>query len=98
MHDLLLANQHELTPPDLVRYAQECGLDLVRFSEDLKRHVHAPRVAGDVESADASDVAGTPTFFINGRRHYGAYDIDTLTRAVRFARDHSMARSGTERA
>jgi Na+/H+ antiporter NhaA len=92
MHDLLLANQHELTPPDLVRYAQECGLDVARFSDDLTRHVHAPRVAGDVESADASDVAGTPTFFINGRRHHGAYDIETLTRAVRFARDHSMAR------
>ena len=37
-------------------------------------------------SADASGVAGTPTFFINGRRHQGAYDIDTLTDAVQKAR------------
>jgi protein-disulfide isomerase len=39
-----------------------------------------------VASADASGVAGTPTFFVNGKRHHGAYDIDTLTRAVETAR------------
>jgi protein-disulfide isomerase len=39
-----------------------------------------------VDSADLSGVSGTPTFFINGRRHYGAYDIDTLTTEVRTAR------------
>jgi Na+/H+ antiporter NhaA len=97
MHDLLLANQNKLTPQDLLRYAGECGLDIPRFSDDLKRHVYAPRVASDVESADASDVAGTPTFFINGRRHHGAYDIGTLAKAIRFARDHSVARGATER-
>ncbi len=48
-------------------------------------HEHAPRVAEDVASADASGVSGTPTFFINGRRHQGAYDIDTLTAAVKAA-------------
>jgi hypothetical protein len=36
----------------------------------------------DVDGADLSGVNGTPTFFINGRRHYGAYDIDTLSEAV----------------
>ena len=45
-----------------------------------------PRIAEDVDSADLSGVSGTPTFFINGRRHYGAYDIDTLSAAVRVAR------------
>jgi protein-disulfide isomerase len=39
-----------------------------------------------VASADASGVAGTPTFFINGRRHYGAYNIETLTEAVQRAK------------
>ena len=43
------------------------------------------RVAEDVRSADASGVSGTPTFFVNGRRHQGVYDIDTLTRAVKAA-------------
>ena len=44
-------------------------------------------MARDVESADASGVAGTPTFFVNGRRHYGAYDLDSLTAAVRNAQE-----------
>jgi protein-disulfide isomerase len=48
--------------------------------------VGASRIAEDVDGADLSGVSGTPTFFINDRRHYGAYDIDTLSRAVRTAR------------
>jgi protein-disulfide isomerase len=38
-----------------------------------------------VDDADMSGVSGTPTFFVNGLRHQGAYDIDTLTGAVRAA-------------
>ena len=45
----------------------------------------ANRIADDVDGADLSGVSGTPTFFINGRRHYGAYDIGTLSDAVRAA-------------
>jgi Na+/H+ antiporter NhaA len=86
MHDLLLEHQDELAPKDLARHAGQLGLDEERFWEDLRRRAHAPRVAEDVASADASGVAGTPTFFINGRRHHGAYDVDTLTAAVRKAR------------
>ena len=86
MHDLLLQHQQELRPVHLVRYAADLGLDVDRFREDLRRHVGAARVAEDVDSAASSRVAGTPTFFINGRRHYGAYDIDTLTAAVKTAK------------
>jgi Na+/H+ antiporter NhaA len=85
MHDRLLAHQDELRPIELARHANELGLDLDRFWSDLRGREHAARVAEDVASADASDVTGTPSFFINGRRHTGAYDIDTLTRAVRAA-------------
>jgi protein-disulfide isomerase len=52
----------------------------------LRSREGAARVAEDVDSADLSGVSGTPTFFINGRRHYGAYDIETLTSAVQAAR------------
>ena len=78
LHDLLLAHQDALRLDDLVRYAGELGLDVERFTEDLRDHVGASRVADDVDSADLSGVSGTPTFFINGRRHFGAYDIATL--------------------
>src|SRR5438067_4691850 len=46
---------------------------------------HVRGAADDVDSADLSGVSGTPTFFVNGRRHYGAYDIATLSAAVRAA-------------
>jgi Na+/H+ antiporter NhaA len=96
MHDKLLDHQDELTAPDLTRYAQELGLDVDRLGEELRRHEHAARVADDVATADESSVAGTPTFFINGRRHQGAYDIDTLTAAVRKARKAVRLRAGVK--
>jgi protein-disulfide isomerase len=86
MYDALLAHQDALTPQGIGQIAQELSLDVDRFWEELRRHEYAPRVAEDVASADSSGVSGTPTFFINGRRHHGAYDIDTLAAAVRAAR------------
>jgi protein-disulfide isomerase len=85
MHDLLLDHQDALRPSDLIDYAGQLGLDAERFTNELREHAGAARVAEDVDSADLSGVSGTPTFFINGRRHYGAYDIGTLTAAVRAA-------------
>ncbi|MDQ4048299.1 MAG: Na+/H+ antiporter NhaA [Actinomycetota bacterium] len=86
MHDSLLDHEGELTPSDIGRCAEVIGLDVERFWNDLRHREHAGRVAEDVASADASGVAGTPTFFINGRRHPGAYDVASLTDAVQKAR------------
>jgi Na+/H+ antiporter NhaA len=86
MHDKLLAAQDELTAQDLKRHAEDLGLDVDRFWDEVRRREHAERVAEDVASADTSGVAGTPSFFINGRRHHGAYDVATLSAAVRAAR------------
>jgi Na+/H+ antiporter NhaA len=85
MHDLLLDHQDALEPDDLVAYAEALGLDVDRFRDDLQSRVGAAHVAADVDGADLSGVSGTPTFFINGRRHYGAYDIDSLSALVRAA-------------
>jgi Na+/H+ antiporter NhaA len=86
MHDLLLDHQDALKPSDLMRYAGQIGLDTEQFAGDLRKHRGRGRVAEDVDSADLSSVSGTPTFFINGQRHYGAYDIATLSAAVKAAR------------
>lgn len=86
MHDLLLDHQGALLKRDLVGYAEQLDLDVPLFTKDLHQHVGAARVAQDVDSADLGGVSGTPTFFINGRRHHGAFDIQTLTNAVRLAR------------
>ncbi|WP_089205229.1 Na+/H+ antiporter NhaA [Streptosporangium subroseum] len=93
MHDRLLEDQGELSVRDLIRHAEVLGLDVEQFHRDLREHLGAPRVAEDVDSADLSGVSGTPTFFLNGRRHQGAYDIATLSAAVRAARARAAIRS-----
>jgi Na+/H+ antiporter NhaA len=85
-HALLFAHQDALKPKELIGYAEQLGLDVERFRRELRDGGHAGRVARDVESADLSGVSGTPTFFVNGARHHGAYDVDALTAAVKAAR------------
>jgi protein-disulfide isomerase len=97
MHDLLFAHQDALRPRDLVGYAEQLGLDVERFTTALREHTAASRVAEDVDSADLSGVSGTPTFFVNGRRHHGAYDIATLSAAVRVAGAQALVATAPER-
>jgi Na+/H+ antiporter NhaA len=86
LHDLMLDHQRALRSADLIGYAEDLGLDVGRFRDDLERGVGTTHIAEDVDSADLSGVSGTPTFFINGRRHHGAYDLATLSAEVRAAR------------
>jgi Na+/H+ antiporter NhaA len=92
MHDLLLRHQGDLLMRDLIRYAGDIGIDTTRFRDHLARRAGAARVAEDVDSADLSGVSGTPTFFINDRRHHGAYDISVLTTAVQTAKARAEVR------
>jgi len=97
MHDILLRHQGDLRPSPIGAYAREIGLDADAILEALSGHTYAPRMSEDVASADESGVSGIPTFFINGRRRYGAYDIETLTATVTAARGRALllARSWT---
>ncbi|MFL6050733.1 MAG: Na+/H+ antiporter NhaA [Gaiellales bacterium] len=90
MHDLLLSNQGAQRPGDLVGYAEQLGLDVDRFRDHMRRGAGVERIDQDVDSADMSGVSGTPTFFINGRRHNGAYDLPTLSAEVRVARARTL--------
>ncbi len=82
MHDRLFAHQGQLGSADLLGHAAAVGLDVARFARDLGAGRHARRVAHDVESAGASGVTGTPTFYVGGRRHTGPTDADTLATAL----------------
>ena len=94
MHDMLLQRQEHLRLPDMSAYASDLGLDVESFERDLGQRSFRDRVARDVLSADLSGVSGTPTFFINGQRHYGAYDFDTLRTAVQTAHDEAGVARG----
>ena len=78
--------------PTLERHAVELGNDVEKVRSDLQSPLLAERVAADLDSSDRSGVSGTPTFFVNGRRHYGAYDIDALSQDVSIA--HARAQLG----
>jgi Na+/H+ antiporter NhaA len=90
MHDILLTHQGDLDIADLVRYAEQLELDVERFEDDLRTRAGAAHIAEDVDSADLSGVTGTPTFFVNGRRHHGAYDIDSLKASVHTAKARAV--------
>jgi protein-disulfide isomerase len=94
MHDLLFENQRHLTDADLRSHAQSLGLDLVRFDDELARHVHADRVREDFMSGVRSGVNGTPTFFINGMRHDDSFDFDTLLAALERAAPSALQAGG----
>lgn len=93
VHDAMLAHQDRLDEAHLVELATSLGLDTDRLLADIAARRFSGRIAEDVRSADASGVAGTPTFFINGQRHYGRYDIDSLKAAVAAAHEAASVRS-----
>jgi protein-disulfide isomerase len=82
MHDLLFKHAQELEEPRLVEYATELGLDVERFKTELAGDVYATHIQEDVASGVRSGVNGTPTFFINGKRHNGGYDYESLGAAL----------------
>jgi protein-disulfide isomerase len=82
MHDMLFENQRRLGTQDLLAYAGALGLELERVAEDLAEHRHAPKIRDDFLSGVRSGVNGTPTFFINGVRYDGGYDLASMLEAV----------------
>jgi protein-disulfide isomerase len=91
MHDMLFENQDRLAEPDLVHYARLLGLDVHTFERELIAGTYANRVAEDFLGGVRSGVHGTPTFFINGIRHEGSYDLPVLLGAVLAAADQLPA-------
>lgn len=82
MHDRLFERQFALDEDYLIEYAGDLGLDVERFRRELAARTYEPRVREDFRSGVLSGVNGTPTFFVNGVRHDGAWDVDALVAAT----------------
>ncbi len=82
MHDALLTFDAAPTMSLLIAAATALRLDLPAFRGEIARHVHVPRIREDFTSAVYSGVNGSPTFYINGVRHDGAWDSATMFSAV----------------
>ena len=85
MHDALFENQDDLGPDLFGKLAEDLRLDPKALYQSLDAGTLAPRVQADVQSGDDSDVAGTPTFFINGHLHEGNFDLRSLTKVLEAA-------------
>jgi protein-disulfide isomerase len=98
MHDVLLEHQRALEEADLLRYAEQLGLDARQVERELEAGTHAKRVRDDFRSGVRSGVNGTPTFFVNGVRYDGAWaDRDEFIGALRNAAPASHASQAAPR-
>jgi protein-disulfide isomerase len=82
MHDLLFENQERLGDELFSGLAQELELSGAALRQALEKGTFRARVRGDFTGGVRSGVNGTPTFFINGRRHDGSFDFDRLVSAI----------------
>jgi protein-disulfide isomerase len=85
MHDILYENRQALKDEDLMEYAALVGLDIPRFVREMREGRYLNRMREDFLSGARSGVNGTPTFFINGLRHDGPWDLATLMAAIEVA-------------
>lgn len=78
----LFADQENQRPSDIIRIARDLGLDVDRFERDLTAPEVTGRVQNDMLDAEAMGITSVPTLFVNGRRHVGPYDAQSLIRAL----------------
>ena len=83
MHDLLFEYQTRLDDAHLLRLAAKAGLDPQALAKALEDGTFRERVRKDFMSGVRSGVNGTPTFFINGVRYDGSWDLPDLLHALR---------------
>jgi len=74
MYDLLYQHQDNLRGHQLFAYANEIGLDMNRFEQDIQSQALASKIEADIESGLKSGVSGTPTFYINGEKFDGDWE------------------------
>src|SRR5258707_1826075 len=82
MHDKLYANFRDLAPEKINQWAKEAGLDLVRFTMDMKSGKYKPTVQKELDEGVAAGVQGTPTIFVNGKRYNGPIETAALEQVL----------------
>jgi protein-disulfide isomerase len=96
-HDALYENQPMLGPPLYAAIVSALGLSEEALLQALAAGTYRPMVEADFEGGVRSGVRGTPTFFINGHHHQGAYDLGSLAAAIEAYRRSAGSRYGEQR-
>ncbi len=81
-HDALFPAQPKLSRETMLAVGRDLGLDAERMATEMDEGVHRERIERDLRSAEQSGATGTPTFFVNGARFFGAYDATSLVEAL----------------
>jgi predicted DsbA family dithiol-disulfide isomerase len=84
-------DQDNQRPSDIIRVAHGLGLDVEQFEKDLISVEVTGRVRDDLLDAEAMNITAVPTLFINGGRHVGPYDVQSLLRALTAPTDIPVA-------
>lgn len=82
MHDTLFNHQQALENGYLVEYADQLGLDIPQFLQNLSKQTHIDRIQEDIKSGLRSGVTVAPALFINGIRYFGRWNKAQLMPAI----------------
>jgi protein-disulfide isomerase len=85
MHDKMYENQERLGEVLYLDLAEKLKLSTTSLRQALEQRTFEARVRADFKGGARSGVNGTPTFFINGQRHDGSFDFETLVSAIQQA-------------
>jgi protein-disulfide isomerase len=83
MHDRLYAGYPDLSRRTVMKYAQEIGLDVNKFTAAVDSHKYKARVHAEEQEGEAAGVAGTPTFYINGQKYNGLFDVASVVPVIK---------------
>lgn len=83
MHDRMYAGFPDLSRRTVMKYAKEIGLDMNRFTADVDSHKFKARVRFEEQEGEVAGVGGTPTFFINGKKYNGVFDVASVVPIIR---------------
>src|SRR5882672_4252215 len=70
-HDAVFRNQAAIDPASLARYADELGLDMLRFKSDCASPLLHARARGEAAAAERLGAQNTPSFMVNGKLRTG---------------------------
>jgi predicted DsbA family dithiol-disulfide isomerase len=96
MHDRLLENQERLGEALFLDLDEELKLSTTAMRQALEQRTFEARVRADFKGGVRSGVNGTPTFFIDGHRHDGSFDFETLVSAIHQAMERRKASRGRQ--
>ncbi|HUS66354.1 MAG TPA: sigma-70 family RNA polymerase sigma factor [Kofleriaceae bacterium] len=82
LHDLMMANQDDLSRDALVAHARQAGLEVGSFTRALDQRTYRGAVEADMAAGQEIEVRGTPAFFINGKRFTGARPIEQFRAGI----------------